>query len=216
MKTSKQDIQDLLSQLAADIEEIKAMLNGSAVSASVVIGTDATGKAYANDGIISNGVASSASATNYATTGNSVENTTPDRIIAKINRLLEPIVHTCDKLPGRLKSYHVQLWKHIVSDIREELNSDNDTCKRKGLPMVEDKIDNALTMLVAVYDRLNQIEDAMPDTPQQGQSTHRQDGHGASALRQRFYQPSTCRQNVHGKPAMSRIKSAFKSAWTGV
>ena len=33
MKTSKQDIHDLLSQLAADIEEIKALLNSAAAGA---------------------------------------------------------------------------------------------------------------------------------------------------------------------------------------
>ncbi len=172
MKTSKQDIQDLLSQLAADIEEIKAMLSSGAAG---------------NTNAISNGVAIG----NGSTTANA------DRIIAEINRLLEPIAQTCNKLPDRIKSYHSQLLLHIVRDLREELNHDNDTRKRKGLPTVEDKIDNALTMLVSIYDRLNQLEDAMmPDTPQQGQTGRI--------------------QSANGKSAKSGVISVIKSAWSGV
>ncbi len=174
MKTSKQDIQDLLSQLAADIEEIKAMLNsnGGAVvttaNAGAVADTDATGKANAisNDVVVSNSTVrnstapnytaiSNATATDYATAGKGSATTNPDRNIAEINRRLELIAQTCGKLPDRIKSYHSQLLLYIVRDLREELTRNNDTRKRKGLPTVGDKIDNALTMLVSIYDRLN-------------------------------------------------------------
>ncbi len=148
MKIRKQDIQDLLSQLAANIEEIKAMLSSGAAGAT------GNPNAISNDVAIGNG----------STTANA------DRIIAEINRLIEPIVQTCGKLPDRIKSYHSQMLLHIVRDLHEELTRDNDTRKRKGQPTVEDKIDNSLTMFVSIYDRLNQLEDAMmPDTPQQGQ-----------------------------------------------
>lgn len=42
MKISKQDIQDLLSQLAADIEEIKTMLNGEGAGRGVTVKSCAT------------------------------------------------------------------------------------------------------------------------------------------------------------------------------
>ncbi len=172
MKTSRQDIQDLLSQLAADIEEIKAMLSSGAAGNSNAISKDVA---------IGNG----------STTANA------DRIIAEINRLIEPIAQTCGKLPDRIKSYHSQLLLHIVRDLREELNRDNDTRKRKGLPTIENKIDNSLTMLVSIYDRLNQLEDAMMhDTPQQGQTGRI--------------------QSANGKSAKSGIISVIKFAWSGV
>ena len=145
MKTSKQDIHDLLAAIANDVEEIKAQLSGAA-------STDAASKdnAISNDVVVSNGSAAS----------------NPDRIIAEINRLLEPIAGVCSKLPDRIKSYYAQLLLRIPQDLREELTRDNDYRKRKGQPTVEDKIDNTLTMAVAVYDRLNQLEDALrPDTP---------------------------------------------------
>ena len=145
MKTSKQDIQDLLAAIANDVEEIKAQLSRTTV-------TDAVGEANAisNDVVVGNGSAAS----------------NPDRIVAEINRLLEPIADVCTKLPGRMKSYYAQLLLRIPQDLREELTRDNDTRKRKGEPTVEYKIDNTLTMAVAVYDRLNQLEDALrPDTP---------------------------------------------------
>ena len=148
MKTSKQDIHDLLAAIANDVEEIKAQLNGTA-------GTDAAGEANAisNDVVVGNGSASS----------------NPDRIITEITRLLEPIASVCSKLPDRIKSYYAQLLLRIPKDLREELTRDNDARKRKGQPTVEDKIDNTLTMAVAVYDRLNQLEDALrPDTPKSG------------------------------------------------
>ncbi len=90
---------------------------------------------------------------------------------------------------------------HIVRDLREELNLD-ETRKRKGLPTIENKIDNSLTMLVSIYDRLNQLEDAMlPDTQQQEQIGEMQ---------------STCGISVHGESSKSGIKPALKSAWSGV
>lgn len=137
MKTSKQDIHDLLAAIANDVEDIKAQLSGTA-------GTDAAGEtsAISNDVVVSNGSASS----------------NPNRIITEITRLLEPIADICSKLPDRIKSYYAQLLLRIPKDLREELTRDNDTRKRKGQPTVEDKIDNTLTMAVAVYDRLNQIE----------------------------------------------------------
>ncbi len=193
MKTSRQDIQDLLSQLAADIEEIKAMLNGNGGAAG------ATG----NPNAISNDVAANPAATDfavttdYATAGNGSAAANADQIIAEVKRLLEPIAGISNKLPDRIKSYHSQLLLHIVRDLREELNRDNDTRKRKGLPTIENKIDNSLTMLVSIYDRLNQIEDAMlPNTPQQGQTGRI--------------------QSANGKSAKSGIISVIKSAWSGV
>ena len=159
MKTSKQDIHDLLAAIANDVEEIKAMLSGTA-------GTDATGEANAisNDVVVGNGSAAS----------------NPNRIVAEINRLLEPIADVCTKLPGRMKSYYAQLLLRIPKDLREELTRDNDTRKRKGQLTVEDKIDNTLTMAAAVYDRLNQLENALlPDTPTLGQSGQI-DGYGKS------------------------------------
>ena len=221
MKTSRQDIQDLLSQLAADIEEIKTMLNGngSAVgttaNADAVADTDATGKANAisNDVVVSNSTVrnstspdytaiSNATATDYATAGKGSATINPDRNIAAINRRLELIAQTCGKLPDRIKSYHSQMLLHIVRDLREELNRDNDTRKRKGLPTIENKIDNSLTMLVSIYDRLNQLEDAMmPDTPQQGQIGEMQ---------------FTCGISVHGKSSKSGIMAWLQSAWSGV
>lgn len=173
MKTSKQDIHDLLSQLAADIEEIKAMLNGAAAgktnatSNDVAIGNGAASCSSATDYATS----SNASATDYATIGNGSAAANPNRIIAEINRMLEPIADVCSKLPDRIKSYYAQLLLRIPQDLREELTRDNDTRKRKGQSTVEDKIDNTLTMVVAVYDRLNQIEYArQPDTPKSKQS----------------------------------------------
>ncbi len=143
--------------------------------------------AAGNPKAISNGVA----------IGNGSTTINADRIIAEINRLIEPIVQTCGKLPDRIKSYHSQMLLHIVRDLREKLNLDNETRKRKGLPTVEDKIDNALTMLVSIYDRLNQLEDAMkPNTPQQGQTGRI--------------------QSANGKSAKSGIISVIKSAWSGV
>ena len=175
MKTSKQDIHDLLAALANDVEEIKVQLSGTTV-------TDAEGEANAisNDVVVGNGSASS----------------NPNRIITEITRLLEPIVDVCGKLPYRIKSYYAQLLLRIPQDLREELTRDNDTRKHKGLPTVEDKIDNTLTMVVAVYDRLNQLEDALrPDTPKLGQS-----GHIAT----------------HGKSVRSGIIARLKSAWSKV
>ncbi len=158
MKTSKQDIQDLLAAIANDVEEIKAQLNGkggatgSTASANVVADAGAAG----NDNTISNDVA----------VGNGGTTSNADRIIAEINRLLEPIAGVCSKLPDRIKSYYAQLLLRIPQDLREELARDNDTRKRKGQPTVEDKIDNSLTMLISIYDRLNQIEYALrPNTP---------------------------------------------------
>ena len=147
MKTSKQDIHDLLAAIANDVEDIKAQFSGTA-------GTDAASK----DNAISNDVV-----------GNSSAVSNPDRIITEINRLLEPIADVCTKLPDRIKSYYAQLLLRIPQDLREELTRDNDTRKRKGQPTVEDKIDNTLTMAVAVYDRLNQLEDVLRlDTPKPG------------------------------------------------
>ena len=148
MKTSKQDIHDLLAAIANDVEEIKAQLNGTA-------GTDAAGEANAisNDVVVGNGSAAS----------------NPNQTIADVKRLLEQIAQTCGKLPDRIKSYYAQLLLRIPQDLREELTRDNDARKCKGLPTVEDKIDNTLTMTVAVYDRLNQIEYALrPSTPKSG------------------------------------------------
>ncbi len=153
MKTSKQDIQDLLSQLAADIEEIKAMLSSGAAG---------NPNAISNDVAANNPAATDfAVTTDYATTGNGSAAANADRIIAEINRLIEPIVQTCGKLSGRLKSYYSQLLLRIPKDLREELNRDNDSRRRKDQPTVEDKIDNSLTMLVSIYDRFNQLEDAL-------------------------------------------------------
>lgn len=163
MKTSKQDIHDLLSQLAADIEEIKAMLNGAAAgktnatSNDVAIGNGAASCSSATDYATS----SNASATDYATIGNGSAAANPNRIIAEINRMLEPIADVCSKLPDRIKSYYAQLLLRIPQDLREELTRDNDTRKRKGQSTVEDKIDNSLTLLVSIYDRLNQLENVL-------------------------------------------------------
>ena len=85
----------------------------------------------------------------------------PSYIIAEINQVLEPITQTCGKLPDRIKSYYAQLLLRIPLDLREELTRDNDTRKCKGLPTVEDKIDNSMTLLVSIYNRLNQLEDAL-------------------------------------------------------
>lgn len=126
---------DLLPQLAADIEEIKTILNS-------VAGTGVAGK---NSNAISNDVA----------VGDGLTPTNPDRIIAEIKRLLEPIADVCSKPPDRIKSYYAQLLLHIPQDLREELTCDNDACKCKGLPTVEGKIDNSMTMLISIYDRLN-------------------------------------------------------------
>ena len=175
MKTSKQDIHDLLAAIANDVEEIKAQLSGTTV-------TDAVGEANAisNDVVVGNGSAAS----------------NPDRIITEIIRLLEPIADVCSKLPDRIKSYYAQLLLRIPKDLREELTRDNDTRKRKGQPTVEDKIDNTLTMTVAVYDRLNQLEDALrPDTAKAGLSGQI-DG--------------------HGKYVRTGIVAWHKSAWSGV
>lgn len=152
MKTSKQDVQDLLAAIANDVEDIKAMLNsnGGAVgttSADVVADTGMSGKRNA----ISNDVA----------VGDGLTTANADRIIAEIKRLLEPITQTCCKLPCRLKSYYAQLLLRIPKDLREELIRDNETRKRKGQPTVEDKIDNSLTLLVSIYDRLNQLENVL-------------------------------------------------------
>ena len=188
MKTSKQDIHDLLAAIANDVEEIKAQLNGNGstagttTSASVAADAGATGKdnAISNDVVVSNGSAAS----------------NPDQTIADVKRLLEQIAQTCGKLPDRIKSYYAQLLLRIPIDLREELTRDNDTRKRKGQPTVEDKIDNTLTMAVAVYDRLNQIEYALrPDTAKAGQSGQI-DG--------------------HGKSVRSGIIARLKSAWSGV
>lgn len=175
MKTSKQDIQDLLAAIANDIEEIKAMLNGNGNTAGVTTNTSVVADAGAagKDNAISNDVAVSdpattdiTAATDYAAIGNGSVTANPDRIIAEVTRLLEPISQTCSKLPGRLKSYCAQLLLRIPKDLREELTRDNDARKRKGKPTVEDKIDNSLTILISIYDRLNKVEDAMrPSTP---------------------------------------------------
>ncbi len=160
MKTSRQDIQDLLSQLAADIEEIKAMLNVNRNTAGA--GAAGNPNAISNDVAANNPAATDfAVTTDYATAGNGSAAANADQIIAETNRLLEPIAQTCGKLSGRLKSYYSQLLLRIPKDLREELNRDNETRKRKGLPTIENKIDNSLTMLVSIYDRLNQLEDAL-------------------------------------------------------
>ena len=184
MKTSKQDIHDLLAAIANDVEEIKAQLGGAAsttTSASVAADAGVVGK----DNAISNDVA----------VGNGSTTANLDRIIAEIQRLLETIADVCSNLPDRIKSYYAQLLLRIPQDLREELNLDNDTRKRKGLPTVEDKIDNTLTMAVAVYDRLNQLEDALRYTSKLGQS-------GQVA--------------AHGKSGRSGIIARLKSAWSGV
>lgn len=202
MKTSKQDILDLLAAIANDVEEIKAQL-GSAAGATVRadIATDAG--AAGNNNAISNDVAANnptatnlVTATDYAAIGNSSITSNPDRIIAEINRLLNPIAQTCGKLPGRLKSYCAQLLLRISKDLREELARDNDARKRKGQLTVEDKIDNSLTMLISIYNRLNQIEYALrPSTPKLGQS-------GQIA--------------AYRKSVRSGIISVLKSVWSGV
>lgn len=175
MKTSKQDIQDLLSQLAADIEEIKVMLDGGAAGV---------------------GASSKTAAGNSAVTANS------NHIVTEVKRLSESVAGMCNRLTDKMKSYHVQLWKYIISDIREELNSGNDTRKRKGLLTIENKIDNSLMMLVSIYDRLTQLEDAMlPDTPRQEQIGERQ---------------PVYRKSANGKSSKSGIKPALKSAWSVV
>ena len=147
MKTSKQDIHDLLAAIANDVEEIKAMLNGNGGAAGTATGLDTAGK----DNAISNDVA----------VGNGSAASNPDQTIADVKRLLEQIAQTCGKLPDRIKSYYAQLLLRIPKDLREELTHDNDARKRKGQPTVEDKIDNSMTMLVAVYDRINQLEEAL-------------------------------------------------------
>ena len=173
MKTSKQDIHDLLAAIANDVEEIKAQL-GSA-------GTDAASKdnAISNDVVVGNGSAAS----------------NPNQTIADVKRLLEQIAGVCSKLPDRIKSYYAQLLLRIPKDLREELTRDTDARKRKGQPTVEDKIDNTLTMAVAVYDRLNQLEEALRYTSKLGQS-------GQVA--------------AHGKSGRSGIIARLKSAWSGV
>ncbi len=189
MKTSKQDIQDLLSQLAADIEEIKAMLSSGAAG---------NPNAISNDVAIGNG----------STTANA------DRIIAEINRRLELIAQTCGKFSSRLKSYYTQLLLRIPQDFREELNRDNDTRKRKGLPTIENKIDNSLTMLVSIYDRLTQLEDALRlDTPKSGQS-------GQIAAHSKYIRymsandESTHEKSTHGNAAKTGIMARLQSTWS--
>lgn len=201
MKTSKQDIQDLLAAIANDVEDIKAMLNsnGGAVgttSADVVADTGMSGKrnAISNDAAVGNGL----------TTANA------DRIIAEINRFLEPIAQTCCKLPGRLKSYYAQLLLRIPKDLREELNRDNNTRKCKGLPTVEDKIDNSTAMLIYIYDRLNQLEDAiLYDTPPKGQSAR---GQGSPEMSARG--KGSRATFSHEKTAKSGIIAQLQSAWS--
>ena len=135
MKTSKQDIHDLLAAIANDVEEIKAQLGGAAgTTASADAGAAGKDNAISNDVAVGNG----------STTAN------PDRIIAETQRLLEPIVDVCGKLPGRMKSYSAQLLLRIPQDLREELTRDNDVRKCKGQPTVEDKIDSSLTLLVSM------------------------------------------------------------------
>lgn len=202
MKTSKQDIQDLLAQLAADIEEIKAMLNdntaGTTTSTNIVADTGAAGNANAisNDAAANNSAATDfATATDDATTGNSSAASNPDRVIAEIKRLLEPIASVCSKLPDRIKSYYAQLLLRIPQDLREELTRDNNTRKCKGQPSVEDKIDNLMTMLISIYNRLNQIEYALqPSTPNNGQFGRK--------------------QSANGKSAKSVFIARFQSAWS--
>ena len=89
MKTSKQDIHDLLAVIVNDVEEIKAQLNGNTAV------TDAVGEANAisNDVVVGNG----------STASNA------DKTVADVKRLLEQIALTCGKLPGRIKSYYTQL-----------------------------------------------------------------------------------------------------------
>ena len=179
MKTSKQDIHDLLAAIANDVDEIKAQLSETAGTATA-FGAVGKTNAISNDVVVDNGSASS----------------NPDRIIAEINRLLEPIANVCCKLPDRIKSYYAQLLLRIPKDLREELTRDNDARKRKGQLTVEDKIDNTLTMTVAVYDRLNQIEYALrPSTPKSEQSGQI-DG--------------------HSKYVRTGIVARLKSAWSGV
>ena len=181
MKTSKQDIHDLLAAIANDVEEIKAQLNGNGGAAGTATGLGTAGKdnAISNDVVVGNGSVSS----------------NPDQTIADVKRLLEQIAQTCCKLPDRIKSYYAQLLLRIPKDLREELTHDNDARKRKGQPTVEDKIDNTLTMAVAVYNRLNQLEDALRYTSKLGQ----------------FGQVA-----AHGKSGRSGIIARLKSAWSGV
>ena len=158
MKTSKQDIHDLLAAIANDVEEIKAQLSGTAgtmTSSSVAADAGTTGKdnAISNDVVVGNGSAAS----------------NANKTIADVKLLLEQIAQTCGKLPDRIKSYYAQLLLCIPQDLREELTRDNDARKRKGKPTVEDKIDNSMTMLISIYDRLNQIEYALrPSTTKSG------------------------------------------------
>ena len=112
-----------------------------------------------------------------------------------------PIADVCTKLPDRIKSYYAQLLLHIPKDLREELTRDNDARKRKGQPTVEDKIDNTLTMAVAVYDRLNQIEYALRHKTPKSEQSGEVGVHGKS---------------VNGKSVKSGIIARLKSAWSGV
>lgn len=191
MKTSKQDIHDLLAAIANDVEEIKAQLGGTAgATVRADIATDAG--AAGNNNAISNDVA----------VGNGGTTSNANRILAEITRLLEPIAQICGKLPNQIKSYYAQLLLRIPQDLREELFRDNNTRKRKGQLTVEDKIDNSLTMLISIYDRLNQLEDTLrPDISKLGQSGRKQSANGKS---------------TNDKSAKSRIMVWFKSVWPGV
>lgn len=194
MKTSKQDIHDLLAAIANDVEEIKAQLGGAAstttsASAAGCVGAASKDKAISNDVVVGNGSAAS----------------NPDQTIADVKRLLEQIAQTCGKLPDRIKSYYAQLLLRIPKDLREELNRDNDARKRKGLPTVEDKIDNTLTMAVAVYDRLNQIEYALRSSTPKSELSGQIAAHG-----------KTIRRSANGKSVKSGIIAWLKSAWSGV
>ena len=115
MKTSKQDIHDLLAAIANDVEEIKAQLGGAAGTATA-FGAEGKANAISNDVVVGNGSAAS----------------NPDQTIADVKRLLEQIAQTCGKLPDRIKSYYAQLLLRIPQDLREELTRDNDARKRKG------------------------------------------------------------------------------------
>ena len=187
MKTSIQDIHDLLAAIANDVEEIKAQLNGNTAGTATGLGMAGKDNAISNDVVVGNGSAAS----------------NPDQTIADVKQLLEQIAGVCTKLPGRMKSYYSQLLLRIPKDLREELTRNNDARKRKGQPTVEDKIDNTLTMAVAVYDRLNQIEYALRSSTPKSELSGQIAAHG-----------KTIRRSANGKSVKSGIIAWLKSAWS--
>ena len=129
MKTSKQDIQDLLSQLATDIEEIKAILrNGNTMTCSA-------GKADAN--------ADSVCA------------------ISQLQQVVESLQSSCENNAKDLKKYQLSLAKDLIKVLFEELTKDEASRKCKGLPTIEDKIDNVLTILSSLIDKLDLLAKAV-------------------------------------------------------